>query len=237
MPAHGRPSPHLHPVKHGSQSFGPSPPNPRMKLAGRGRRIARGGRTTGWCRGKTCSPSRVPAAYAGSLDATQDFAFHGSLRPSAPMADLTPPTSAPRLSRLYLVPAGLAMALGILAVRAHFRQPHIPPAPGLGCRVTAIPSPDTLHTPSAYLELQACPHISETTLALSLVSPEDPVGSGIFSGTGPEDPRQWGQTLQVHWLANDTVEVASTSEVAFLSRRDSAGAVHFRYVALRRSGL
>jgi hypothetical protein len=150
------------------------------------------------------------------------------------MTDPTPGSSAPRLSRLYLVPAVLAMGLGVLAVRAHFRQPHIPPAPGLGCRVTAIPGPDTLHVPSAYLELQACQHISETTLALSLVSPEFPVGSGIFSGTGPEDPRQWARDLRLHWLADDTVEVASTSAVTFLSRRASAGMVHFRYVTLRR---
>ena len=140
----------------------------------------------------------------------------------------------PRLSRLYLIPVGLAAVLGIVSVRAHLRQPHIPPAPGLGCIVTQIPSPDTLHVPSAYLEVRACPHISETTLELSLVSdPENPGGSGIFSGTGPEDPRRWAQTLRIRWLGLDSVEVASGSEVSFLSRRESAGAVRIRYVPLR----
>jgi hypothetical protein len=153
------------------------------------------------------------------------------------MADPTIPHLTPRLSRLYLVPAGLAIVLGALAVRAHLQQAYIPSAPGLGCIVTAIPGPDTVHIPSAYLELQACPHISETTLALSLVTPESPGGSTIFAGTGPEDPRRWAHTLQLHWLATDTVEVASTAEVTFLSRRDSAGPVRFRYVPLRRGGV
>ena len=150
------------------------------------------------------------------------------------MTDPPIPHPAPRLSRLYLVPTGLAIALGILAVRAHLRQPQIPP--DLGCIVTAIPSPDTLHVPSTHLELQACPHISETTLALALVSPEHAVGTAIFSGTGPEDPRRWAETLQLHWLGTDTVEVASTSEVTFLSRRDSVGVIRIRYVPLRRAG-
>jgi hypothetical protein len=98
--------------------------------------------------------------------------------------------------------------------------------------VTAFPGPDTLHVPSPYLELQACPHISETNLDLALYEAPDAPSTFIFGGTGPEDPRRWGRFLSIHWLSADTVEVAYHSDVHFLSRMDSAGSVRIRYIPL-----
>ena len=140
------------------------------------------------------------------------------------------------MSRLYLIPAFAVIALGALALRAHLLQPSYLPGPGLGCVVTKIPGPDLRHEPAAYLELQACPHINETILNLNLVTPEEGGPSGIFTGTGPEDPHRWAESLSIHWLTDTRVEVSYGPEVTFFDRRESAGTVRFRYVPERRNG-
>ena len=145
--------------------------------------------------------------------------------------------SAVRLSRLYLIPAATVAVLGLFAVRAHLQQPSYLSGPGLGCIVTVIPGPDTLHSPAAYLELHACPHINETLLDLDLYTPEDGGPSSIFSGSGPEDPHLWAESLSIRWVTDSTVEVAFSPDVSFLSKRGDAGLVRFHYTQVRRNGV
>jgi hypothetical protein len=141
------------------------------------------------------------------------------------------------LSRLYLLLAGLAVLLGMVTIVAHLRQPSVPAFPGSGCIVTAFPGPDTLHSPSPYLQLRACSHISETTFALDLYSAHDAPPIGLFEASGPEDPRRWAQYLSVRWLASDTVEVGYDPDIRFLTRLGGSGGVQVRYVPLRRAGV
>ncbi|MEO8634046.1 MAG: hypothetical protein ABI587_02105 [Gemmatimonadales bacterium] len=144
--------------------------------------------------------------------------------------------SSPRMSRFYLVPAAAVAVLGALALRAHLQQPSYLPGPGFGCVVTTIPGPDTAHEPAAYLELQACPHINETILDLHLYTPEDGGPTVIFSGTGPEDPHRWAESLTIRWLTADSVEVAYSPDLTFLNRREVAGPVRIHYASVRRTG-
>lgn len=137
------------------------------------------------------------------------------------------------LSRLYLIPAALAVALGLLTVGAHLAQPTLPRLPGMGCIVTRFPAPDSFTIPSPYLELRACLHVSQTTLDLTLnEGPEGP-SEFIFVGSGPEDPRRWADFLTIRWLAPDTVEVAYSSRIQFLSRQNTAGGVRVRFTPMR----
>lgn len=142
------------------------------------------------------------------------------------------PAAAVPLSRLYLLPALLAVGLGVITLWGHLHQPKYPPAPGLGCIVTQLPSPDTLHIPAAYLELQSCPHISETVFRLELSAPENAYPSWILTATGPEDPRAWARSLRPRWRTMDTVEVGYSGEVKFEDRADSAGNVRVVYAPL-----
>lgn len=144
--------------------------------------------------------------------------------------------SPPRLSRLYLIPAAVATILGLLAIRAHLGQPIYPIGPGFGCVVTTIPGPDTVHVPSAYLEVHACPHINETILDLHLYTPEDGGPSAVFSGSGPENPYVWSESLRVRWLTDSTVAVTHSPQVSFLYRRDEVGPVRFQYAVMHRNG-
>jgi hypothetical protein len=147
------------------------------------------------------------------------------------------PETTARLSRLYLIPALAVAILGPLAVRAHLNQPHYLPGPGLGCVVTTIPSPDTLHVPASFLELQACPHINETTLELRLHSPNPDSSGYVFNGSGPEDPHRWAETLSIRWASNSLVHVRYEPDVTFLERHDTAGPVHIRYTSVPRGGV
>jgi hypothetical protein len=153
---------------------------------------------------------------------------------SSTAADVSVPLPSPRLSRFYLIPALVVVVLGLLALRAHLQQPFYVAGPGLGCVVTTIPGPDTAHEPAAYLELHACPHINETLLDLHLYTPEDGGPSGIFSGSGPEDPHRWAESLTIRWLTPNSVEVAYGPDVTFLSRRKVAGPVRFHYAPVQR---
>jgi len=149
---------------------------------------------------------------------------------------LTVTRSSILLSRFYLLLAGLALVLGVATVVAHLRQPSVPALPGSGCIVTAFPGPDTLHSPSPYLQLRACSHISETTFDLTFYSAHDESQIGLFEASGPEDPRRWAQYLSVRWLAADSVEVGYDPAIHFLRRSESPGQVQVRYVPLRRPG-
>jgi hypothetical protein len=144
------------------------------------------------------------------------------------------PSPAP-LSRLYLIAAALAAALGLLSLGAHLTQPRLPELPGMGCIVTQFPSPGRT-IPAPYLELRSCLHVSQTTLDLALYqSSEGPI-EYIFSGSAPEDPRRWAEFLNVRWIGRDTVEVAYTPRIPFISRQDTAGTVRVRYTPKPRDG-
>jgi hypothetical protein len=140
------------------------------------------------------------------------------------------------LSRLYLIPALLALVLGGVTLGAHLRQPSIPAFPGKGCIVTAFAGPDTLHLPSPHLELQACTHISETLFYLNFLAAPDAAPVPLFEASGPEDPRRWARHLHILWVARDTIQVGFDREVRFEGRLDSYDAVMVRYVPLADDG-
>jgi hypothetical protein len=97
------------------------------------------------------------------------------------------------------------------------------------------PGPDTLHIPAAYLELTACPHISETNLDLSIMFPEDR-GYQVFTGTGPEDPRRWDESLDISWRGMNAIEIEYGPDVVFVDRSDSVNSVVVCYTPVARSG-
>lgn len=140
------------------------------------------------------------------------------------------------LSRLYLVPAALVVLLGGLSLWHHLHQPKYPPGPGRGCVTAKFPSPDTLHIPADYLELQSCPHISETIFTASsyrYTPAEDVTGSRIFTAIGPENPWAWAQSLRLRWRSMDSVEVGYTSAVRFEEQLDRAHSIRFSYILER----
>ena len=138
--------------------------------------------------------------------------------------------------RRYLFATAVAVLLGVVALAAHLGQPSLPVLPGKGCIVTAFPGPDTLHVPAPYLELSACLHISETTLELDYHATPDSGSGGLFEATGPEDPRQWPQFLNIRWLGADSIQIGYRHDVSFVSREDSIGPIRIVYVPLERGG-
>jgi hypothetical protein len=141
------------------------------------------------------------------------------------------PASGSSLSRLYLAPAALALLLGGLSLWHHLNQPKYPPAPGLGCITAKFPSPDSLHIPAAFAELQSCPHISETIFRLELNDPARPYPAWILTATGPENPYAWAKSLRIRWRGLDTLEIEHADAVKFEERTDRTETVHIVYVA------
>lgn len=139
-------------------------------------------------------------------------------------------------SRLYLIPATLAVVLGVATLIAHLRQPSFPALPGRGCIVTTFPSPDKRRSPEPFLELSACLHISETNLALEYYPAPGAPSVSLFEASGLEDPRDWHKSVSIRWVGADTIEVAYWPEVRFTSRRDSFGTGRVVYVPLDRGG-
>lgn len=134
-------------------------------------------------------------------------------------------------SRLYLVPAVLAVFLGGLSLWLHLQQPRYAPVSGMGgCLEVRIPSPDSVHVPAPYARLQSCPHISETIFRLEVSEPQLTYPAFILSATGPENPYAWDKSLHLRWRALDTLEVGYTEAVHIESREDSAAAVRIVYV-------
>jgi hypothetical protein len=134
------------------------------------------------------------------------------------------------LPRVYLAAALAALGLGAVAVGRQIVAP-VPQAKS-GCLETQFDSAVAgQRPPRARIQLFACPHFDETTLDLWIDAPFDSADLGglIFRGSGPRDPHRWPQYLRVRWLNEDSLLVEHTTDIHFLDRRDSAGAIRILY--------
>ena len=140
------------------------------------------------------------------------------------------------LSRLYLVGAVLAAALGLFVLGHQLISP-VPPVT-TGCLDVTF---DTLASPAdrsrRWVVMDACPHFDRTELDLGLTvsdSAGEVHGGGIFTGSLPGPPGDWPRHLRLRWQGPDTLLVEHDAGMRFLSRWDTAGGVGIIYRTLER---
>lgn len=137
------------------------------------------------------------------------------------------------LPKAYLLAALAALGLGGYLLGKQVLSPT--PDATTGCLTTDFDSgaPAPTHGWRA-LHLQACPHFDETALFLWMDTEVNDTGGGgaIFSATGPPDPHAWPRYLRIRWDGPETLSVAHTRDIRFLSRAASVQAVRIVYSEL-----